>query len=340
MIISHKDSNALGIDVSVIIPTYNRISMLEEALASVFSQEFDGVFEVIVADDNSQDGTPEIVATKYPDVHLIRLEQNLGHGAARNRAIGSAKGKYIAFLDSDDLWKPDYLKVQIASLEDQDRSFAVSGLEIWDVQADQRRIVLQKPDLDSYMSPIHQLLLIGKTFILTPSSVVFSRAIFDEVGLFEERFRVGVDIDFYLRCLGAGFNMIFTEHLTVIKREGSSDQLTGHKNLKPREKSVFSRIHKYYHLYGAKNPNKAPPIKHIYIENHLWYTNAYFYIGYPLDGLRSSLSAAHNGAPSLAFFCATKSILSYTKKEIKHSLKGGLKFFQHCTSSFGKIGTM
>jgi glycosyltransferase involved in cell wall biosynthesis len=308
MMISHQASNTNGIDVSVIIPTYNRISMLEEALASVFSQEFDGVFEVIVVDDHSQDGTPEIVATKYPDVHLIRLEQNFGHGTARNRGIEVARGKYIAFLDSDDLWKPNYLKIQIEALKGRNRSFAVSGIESWDVLADRRHIVHQKPKLDN-MSPIHQLLLVGKIFILTPSSVVFPLTIFDEIGLFEERFRVGVDIDMYLRCLGAGFNIIYTEFPIVTKREGSLDQLTSTKNLKAREKSVFSRIDKFYNLYGDKNNEIVPSIKHIYVENYLFYARKYFWNNYFLSGLKSCLAAAHHGSPLIALFYAAKGIM-------------------------------
>ena len=91
--------------------------MLEEALASVFKQEFDGTVEVIVVDNNSQDSTPEVVGQKYPDVHLISLKKNVGAYVSRNRALLEAKGKYIAFLDSDDIWKTNYLKTQIAALQ-------------------------------------------------------------------------------------------------------------------------------------------------------------------------------------------------------------------------------
>jgi glycosyltransferase involved in cell wall biosynthesis len=316
--ISNQASNEISIDVSVIIPTYNRISMLEEALASVFSQEFDGVFEVIVVDDHSQDGTPEIVATKYPDVHLISLEQNLGHGAARNRAIKLAKGKYIAFLDSDDLWKPNYLKIQVEALKDRDRSIALSGTEIWQLWSDRKLIFTQKPDLDKYMSPIHQMLIVFKHFIKSgPSGFVFPRYVFDEVGLFEEKFRIGVDIDMYLRCLGADFNTIFTELPIVTKREGSPDQLTSLKNLKAREKSVFSRIDKFYNLYGIANQDIIPPIRHIYVENYLAYAEIYFFNYDPLNGLNSCLAAAYNGSPARALQCAAKGIIKQLYNRIK-----------------------
>lgn len=321
MIISHQSSEAISIDVSVIIPTHNRILMLEEALASVFSQEFDGVFEIIVVDDNSQDGTSEIVATKYPEVYLISLEQNLGHGAARNRAIKLAKGKYIAFLDSDDLWKPDYLKLQIASLKSQERSLAISGLEIWHIPSDRRYCLAQKPDLNKYMSPIHQLLIVSKGFVNTPSSVIFPQYVFDEVGMFEENFRFGVDIDLYLRCLGADFTMTFTESPVAIKRNGIPDQLTNPKNLKAREKSVFARIDKFYDLYGNANITKVPSIKHIYTVNYLAYANVYFKYEDPLNGLNSYRFAACNGSPVEAFSQAVKSVFYYVGRKIKKPIK-------------------
>jgi len=325
----------MSLDVSVIIPTYNRISMLEEALESVFSQEFDGVFEVIVVDDNSQDGTPEIVATKYPDVHLISLKQNLGHGSARNRGIEIAKGQYIAFLDSDDLWKPNYLQVQVEALKDQHRSIALSGYEIWQTGSDQRKSFTQKPDLKNHMSLMHKMLDYGNHYLWSgPSALVFPRYAFNEVGLFEERFRMGIDIDMYLRCLGAGFNTIFTELPVFIKREGLPDQLTNPKNLKAREKSVFSRVDKFYSLYGQQNHNLVPPIRNIHIENHLSFANDYFFVNHdPLNGLRL-WAAAWQISPVGALL----RLPAYVAKGITNWIKSRLKFILYYPSH-KKAGT-
>lgn len=87
---------------SVIIPVYNRRELLQEALASVWAQTFKD-FEVIIVDDGSTDGTWEYMQTLGPAITALRQE-NAGPGAARNKGVEAARGDYIAFLDSDDLW--------------------------------------------------------------------------------------------------------------------------------------------------------------------------------------------------------------------------------------------
>jgi GT2 family glycosyltransferase len=94
---------------SVIIPTYNRASLLAGALATVFAQRFKD-FEVIVADDGSTDGTAEVLRGYGDRVQMVR-QDNRGPGAARNLGAAAAKGQYLAFLDSDDLWFPWTLDV-------------------------------------------------------------------------------------------------------------------------------------------------------------------------------------------------------------------------------------
>jgi glycosyltransferase involved in cell wall biosynthesis len=94
---------------SVIIPTYNRAALLREALESVFKQEF-GDFEVIVVDDGSADATDDTVNAFGGKVRFLR-QKNRGPGAARNLGAARAQGKYLAFLDSDDLFFPWSLQV-------------------------------------------------------------------------------------------------------------------------------------------------------------------------------------------------------------------------------------
>ncbi len=94
--------------VSVIMPVYNRREVLADALNSVLSQSYPA-FELIICDDGSDDGSAEIVtACKDPRAKLIRLDHNQGAAAARNRALKAARGLYIAYLDSDNIWHPHY----------------------------------------------------------------------------------------------------------------------------------------------------------------------------------------------------------------------------------------
>jgi glycosyltransferase involved in cell wall biosynthesis len=111
-------------DASVIIPTYNSAICLEEAIDSALSQEWPAM-EVIVINDGSTDATAE-VARRYGK-RIVYLEQrNLGQGAARNAGLRVARGGLIAFLDADDYWKPQFLKVCVQFLSAHPEAVAVS----------------------------------------------------------------------------------------------------------------------------------------------------------------------------------------------------------------------
>ena len=107
--------------VSIVIPTYNRANFIQRAIASVCSQSYQN-FEVIVVDDNSQDNTAEVVreiAKRDRRINYCRHSSNLGGSAARNTGIKKATGKYIAFLDSDDVWLPQKLELQLEAIAKQ-----------------------------------------------------------------------------------------------------------------------------------------------------------------------------------------------------------------------------
>ena len=116
--------------VSVIIPTFNRAALLPEALESIFRQEWPAL-QVIVVDDGSTDHTRELVASYGSQVEYS-WQPNRGPGAARNRGLELAHGSVIAFLDSDDLWLPQKLRVEMALLDQFPEAGAVfSDSEHW-----------------------------------------------------------------------------------------------------------------------------------------------------------------------------------------------------------------
>ena len=100
--------------VSVIIPTYNRAALVAEALASVKAQTFRD-FEIVVVDDGGTDGTWEALSAGQ-EIRVLRHPRRRGVSAARNTGINAARGQWLAFLDSDDLWLPDKLARQMAYL--------------------------------------------------------------------------------------------------------------------------------------------------------------------------------------------------------------------------------
>ena len=252
-------------DVSVVIPTHNRIAMLEEALESVFSQTYKGTVEIIVIDDNSQDSTLQIVREKYPDICLIALSQNGGPSAARNKGIAAAEGRYIAFLDSDDLWLPRYLETQIAALERNNSSlqkeFCISDIYVWEMNKDIRHKRSQRP-YPEFSSALHHLLSAG-SFIHTPSATVFPSCVFNDIGLFNEKLRLGEDTDFYIRLLLNGYQPIYTQVALSVRRK-HSEQAICLKNLNSRIKNRFDMAEKYYPM--LEDGHISVPIQKIYAE--------------------------------------------------------------------------
>jgi glycosyltransferase involved in cell wall biosynthesis len=102
--------------VSVVIPTYERADQVRNAIESVLAQTFSDL-EVIVVDDGSSDGTGEILREIYGDRIRYYAQTNQGASVARNKGVEEARGKWIAFLDSDDLWEKDKLEWQFKALE-------------------------------------------------------------------------------------------------------------------------------------------------------------------------------------------------------------------------------
>ena len=109
--------------VSVILPTYNRASLLVEAIASVRSQTWED-WELLVIDDGSTDGTREVVRIGDPRIRWFRQDRG-GPSRARNRGLREARGKFFAFLDSDDLWMPEKLQLQLEVFRKEPRVGAV-----------------------------------------------------------------------------------------------------------------------------------------------------------------------------------------------------------------------
>lgn len=111
--------------VTVIMPCYNRARYLREAIDSVLKQTFSG-FELIIVDDGSTDGSAAIIA-EYGDKVRAITQENRGRSAARNAAIQVSRGAYLAFLDADDYWHPDFLQRMLAVLEGTDAAVAYCG---------------------------------------------------------------------------------------------------------------------------------------------------------------------------------------------------------------------
>lgn len=200
--------------VTVVIPTHNRANYLIDALKSVFNQTLQD-FEVIVIDDGSTDGTAEAIKSHYPDSVRYLKQERSGPGAARNRGILMANGKYIAFLDSDDLWASDKLERQVAHMEAHPNVV----MTFTDFSRNERPGV----DIKSCLhKSVHVnsgdifLPLLKENFVVTPS-VMVRQDVLARVGLFESHLVGMEDYEFWLRVANEGNIDYLAEVLTFVR---------------------------------------------------------------------------------------------------------------------------
>lgn len=208
-------------NLSIIIPSFNRADTLERALDSVLQQTYfqqDAAFEIIVVDDGSADGTAELVKTRYPSVHFLQ-QANRGVSSARNRGLRQARGEWIALLDSDDEWLPHKLMTQMALLNDSGLKVCHTE-EIW-IRDGHRVNQMNKHKKRGGWIYEHCLPLCA----MSPSSIVLHRDVFDAVGVFDEDLPACEDYDLWLR-VAARFEVAFVEQACIRKYGGHADQLS------------------------------------------------------------------------------------------------------------------
>jgi glycosyltransferase involved in cell wall biosynthesis len=201
--------------VTVIITTYNRKQFLEEAILSVLNQDYEDK-EIIVVDDGSTDGSRE-VAEAFPVQY--KWKQNEGISSGRNMGIGLARGNYLSFLDVDDLWHKEKLSVQMAEMEAGGFEISYTD-EIW---VRNGRRLNQKKRHAKYSGFIYDRCL--PLCIISPSSAVIKRSIFEVVGLFDESLPVCEDYDMWLRICSR-YPALFIPRPLITKRGGHNDQLS------------------------------------------------------------------------------------------------------------------
>lgn len=204
--------------ISVVIPTRDRSAMLRRAIESVLCQTRPPD-ELVVVDDGSSDDTSKWLPTSYANIRYIG-QGPCGVGAARNRGIRESTGSWVAFLDSDDEWMPNKLARQMEALVQNPNHRVCHTDEIWIRRG--RRVNPKQKHAKSGGWIFQRCLPLC---MISPSSVVIHRGVFDEVGMFDEDLPVCEDYELWLRVCST-YSVLYVDEPLVIKYGGHADQLS------------------------------------------------------------------------------------------------------------------
>ena len=203
--------------ISVIIPTYNRLEFLKEAVDSVEAQTY-RAWELIVVDDGSTDGTRSWL--KDSGITHIDIPHSGRPGHVRNLGVREAGGRHLAFLDSDDLWKDRKLEEQMGFLEMNPTLPLCHTREIW---LRRKKTISQSGQRHNRSGDIFADSL--RKCVIGPSTVLMRKDAFSDAGSFDPELEIAEDYDLWLR-LCARHEVGYLDMPLVVKRAGHSGQLS------------------------------------------------------------------------------------------------------------------
>lgn len=231
--------------VSVIIRTYNRLPFLLEAIESVRVQTFPE-WELIIVDDGSTDGTADIVRQiKDPRISVVEIDHSGHINYVMNEGVKRCKGEWLAFLDSDDLWLPHKLELQLKKLKESGKKWSYTAFEF--VDESNHTIYYSSEKFSALEGNILKEVIEAKTGI-TICSVMVQRSFFDEVGGFTINPLLREDYEFFLRIASRAEVAFVPEVVTKI-RDHSKRIYKSRKF--PNERTVLA-----YKAFIAQKPEK------------------------------------------------------------------------------------
>lgn len=228
--------------VSVVIPVYERSSTLKDAIESVFMQNYGGTIETVVVDDGSSSFVFDAIKPYLFRIKYIRLAVNSGVSAARNEGIRQAGGRYVAFLDSDDIFLPSKISVQMESLLRKGLSVSHTN-EFW---YKKDRFINQGSKHKRYGGDIFCNIL--DFCRVSPSSLLASKDVFERVGLFDESLRVCEDYEWSLRC-AQKYEFDYIPKKLLIKRAITDNSLSA--SIKYIESLRLDILNDFAKKYGS-----------------------------------------------------------------------------------------
>ncbi len=283
---THADSAPV---VSVILPAYNRLTYLRASIDCVFAQTFTD-WELVIADDGSGAETAaflEAVAQR-PRVRVLRLPHSGNPSAVRNAALREARGQYIAFLDSDDVWRPEKLDVQVKALR-SDSSYRWSYTEVARIGPAGEPIVDASARIHaSCQAPAFEHILTLETPIATPA-VMVERRLLEEVGGFDEQQLHFEEYDLWLRLIQLSPVAVIAEPLCLVRshvEHYTSDRVAVYEARARLLDKVAAVVESTSRLQTAVRSERA--------KNAVWLAKAYAHQHLRARALRTLWSSRHS----------------------------------------------
>jgi glycosyltransferase involved in cell wall biosynthesis len=276
-------------EVSVIIPTYNSACFLTDAVDSVLAQTYKD-FEVIVIDDGSTDETESLIHKYHSSVRYIRQE-NRGVALTRNRGIEESRGKYVAFLDADDVWLPHKLDRQVSALCDNNDFHACYSA--FSVADGLHPIAVNRSDRRG--SALEDLLLRGNV-VATPSTVLCERSLLEVAGGFDPVMSQCADWDMWVR-LAALTEFLYLDEVLVTYRR--------HDGNMSRDASLLERdsilvLEKGFAMSGLPESLSAHR-RSAFARNFMVLAGTYFHDGRYVDFARCATRSVSMDVKQLAY---------------------------------------
>lgn len=232
--------------VSIIIPTYNRTQYLKLTLDSIKNQNFKD-YEVIVIDDGTPGDDNLLLCENYEKVAYVKIPNSGGPSKPRNIGISKAVGKYIAFVDDDDIWLPNKLEKQVQILEQNPEFGLVHGCcEVINNEGILQGKIVGRPGKPEVKHGDVNMRMIGNWTVMMPTSFV-RKEVVDKVGYFNEEMpAAGEDVEFWTRC-SFETKFYYLDNPMVyyrIHNENISSQTKEYINLPLYLKNVIDFYHK------------------------------------------------------------------------------------------------
>jgi glycosyltransferase involved in cell wall biosynthesis len=227
--------------ISICIPAFKADRYLQQTLNTVRDQTYP-YWEMIVVEDGSHDRTEELVKsfaeTVRQSVRFLRHEVNQGLPATRNTAISAAHGRWVALLDSDDLWTPDHL-VSVVRVANHHQADLIHGGSVL-FQSETGKVLEVRAPSPEAVATFPQSLFVGD-YVIQPASVLLSRDLWRHVGGFDPSFRYVEDREMWLRCARAGARFAYTGKETCLYRKHEAAMSTHAPEMAEAAAAVFEK---------------------------------------------------------------------------------------------------